>query len=207
MKPSRWLLVSVVLTPLLLSVSCGPTSDDGLLPTENIPIGLGDTTGSFSVSDDGDARYQIPLWVSPGRAGVEPSLVLSYGSSGGNGPLGVGWTLSGGSAISRCRRTLAQDGVNAAVDFSAADAFCLDGQHLVRVGPTGNGTDVEFRPEQSPGTRVVMHSDQAGPSYFDVYGRDGRISVFGTPPGGSASNARLEGKRVAITSAGGTTDA
>ena len=178
-----------------------------MLPTENIPIGLGDTTGSFSVSDDGEARYQIPLWVPPGRAGVEPSLVLSYGSGGGNGPLGVGWSLAGGSSISRCRRTLAQDGMNAAVDFSADDAFCLDGQHLVRVGTIGTGTDVEFRPEQSPGTRVVMHSDQAGPSFFDVYTRDGRISVYGSPPGGPPSNSRLDGKRVAIASAGGATDA
>jgi hypothetical protein len=36
----------------------------------------------------------VPIYVSPGRGNFHPSLTLSYDSGAGNGPFGVGWSLS-----------------------------------------------------------------------------------------------------------------
>ncbi|AKJ30753.1 RHS repeat-associated core domain-containing protein [Caldimonas brevitalea] len=193
---------STLLALTLSLPTCTSAAGYTLLPTEDNAHGLGDTTGVFSVSHDGEARYEIPLWVPPGRAAVQPVLALAYGSRGGNGPVGVGWRLAGASQITRCRRTLAQNGVNAAVDFTAADAFCLDGQQLVAVGLTSTGA-LEYRPEQQASTRVLMHLDASGPTHFEVATRDGRVSTYGSALGGSAGgNARLEGTRLGMTMAG-----
>jgi len=76
----------------LVSPDADPTSK---LVTGSLP-------GSSDVSSDGEAHYSLPLWVPPGRAGMQPSLALEYRSRGGNGPLGVGWALTGLSQITRC---------------------------------------------------------------------------------------------------------
>lgn len=47
--------------------------------------------------NQGGAAVSHPLSVPPGRAGVEPTLALSYDSGGGNGWLGTGWDLGLGS--------------------------------------------------------------------------------------------------------------
>ena len=47
---------------------------------------------SFSpVLSAGTGTYSVPIAVPAGRAGVQPSLALSYSSSGGNGSVGFGW--------------------------------------------------------------------------------------------------------------------
>ena len=56
---------------------------------------------SFSpVLSSGTATFSVPIAVAPGRAGVQPSLALSYATTGGNGPVGFGWGL-GAPFISR----------------------------------------------------------------------------------------------------------
>ncbi|WPB78998.1 RHS repeat-associated core domain-containing protein [Archangium violaceum] len=67
---------------------------------------------------------RIPLAV-PRFRGLEPSLELAYGSTGANGPQGMGWSLTGFSTIERAsagRGTPRYDG---------GDVFLLDGQEMV----------------------------------------------------------------------------
>ncbi|MFC7286536.1 SpvB/TcaC N-terminal domain-containing protein [Herminiimonas glaciei] len=88
------------------------------------------TLGQFSVNESGAATYTIPITIPPGIGGIEPKLALSYNSQAGNGLLGVGWSLSGLSAIGRCPQTMAQDGKRGGVKLDNDDRYCLDAQRL-----------------------------------------------------------------------------
>jgi hypothetical protein len=70
---------------------------------------VGKVPDAFSVASTGEALYSLTLNVPPGRQGMEPHLALAYDSSVGEGPFGMGFALSGLSAITRCASTIAQD--------------------------------------------------------------------------------------------------
>src|SRR5215831_6070951 len=57
---------------------------DAILPTDNdgaaAPLTPGGTAGKLVVTEDGEATYRIPLWVPPGRNGIQPELSLYYKS-------------------------------------------------------------------------------------------------------------------------------
>ncbi|WP_194869476.1 FG-GAP-like repeat-containing protein [Myxococcus sp. AB025B] len=153
----------------------------------------GATEGSYSLTADGAATYSVPLWVPPGRAGMQPELALSYNSRSGAGLAGVGFTLGGTpSRITRCRKSLAQDGVVGQVRFDRSDAFCLDGARLVHTNPSvaaygANGS--EYRTEVDTFARVTLLASTASgpPDSFEVRLKNGRILTYA---------ARLEGARV-----------
>jgi hypothetical protein len=86
-----------------------------------LPVGWPNTTTSsadvvaftktdFSVNASGEATARIPIAVTPGVAGLQPELAIAYNHNGGNGYLGVGWSLQGPSVITRRPGTLATDG-------------------------------------------------------------------------------------------------
>jgi hypothetical protein len=54
-----------------------------------------------NVNPDGSFSYSVPIVTPPGTSGMGPNLALSYNSNGGNGFLGVGWSLSGLSTVNR----------------------------------------------------------------------------------------------------------
>ncbi|MGB0211533.1 SpvB/TcaC N-terminal domain-containing protein [Algiphilus sp.] len=88
--------------------------------------------GGLEVSQSGSATYTVPIALPPGVAGVRPSLALQYDSQGENGLLGVGWSLSGLSVVSRCpARAFVFDAAHGGVNYDEADRFCLDGQRLI----------------------------------------------------------------------------
>jgi RHS repeat-associated protein len=183
-----------------------PLATDAIVATG--PAGSitpGTIGGSPSVTDDGAFSYQIPLTLPPGRAGLEPHLALQYNSRSGSGDLGVGWGLQGLSEISRCPKTIAQNGATGPVRFDnalppAGDALCLDGRQLVRVNQDQSGPP-QFRTESDGFTLVkLLESDGTGPLKFEVRTRDGLIHTYG----GSQGEARVEGQRA--TSSTPTTD-
>lgn len=113
---------------------------------------------------------------------MEPKLTVAYNSHGSNGILGVGWSLSGLSGISRCPRTSAQDGIDAAVNNDLNDRYCVDGARLVRVGTLTDGLDgSEYRIEIDSASRVVAYGSagSAGPSYFVMKSKGGIITEYG----------------------------
>lgn len=143
---------------------------------------VGLTAGSLSVDQSGTATYSIPIWASPGTAGMEPKLSLNYSSQAGSGIAGFGWSLRGASAINRGPQTRAVDGQNKVRAIAATDRFYLDGQRLIYVsGGTGYGTDgATYRTEIDSFTKVVSNGSRgSGPAWFKAWTKAGLIIEFG----------------------------
>ena len=149
------------------------------------------TPSTFSVTPQGAASYQVPIQVAPGIAGVEPKLAFAYSSQGSNGIMGLGWSLTGLSSITRCPQTIAQDGTHGAVSFAATDRFCLDGKRLKLFNPNraslqywASGAANEYRTEIASFTRVVANgaAGSSGPAWFKVWTKSGEIIEYGNTP-------------------------
>ena len=174
---------------MVLAVACGHGQDelgaDGLGAVERtgetaqavtlaFPTGpvvssgkVGTLPGGGDVGPSGEYHYTLPIEVPPGRAGMTPALSLSYSSTGGNGLVGVGWSLGGGlSEITQCSKTIAIDSF-----AEHQSALCLDGARLVAIG---NG---EWRTEHDTFTRIraVTGEGSAGTIGYVVERKDGRI--------------------------------
>src|SRR4051812_23485220 len=83
--------------------------------------------GTLDVDSSGQATYRVDVEVPPGIAGAQPRLALAYAHNQPNGIIGVGWGLSGLSAITRVKATYAVDGFNGAVSYGPNDRYALDG--------------------------------------------------------------------------------
>jgi RHS repeat-associated protein len=152
------------------------------LPARTPTAAVGTLPGSFSVTGTGEATYSIPLVVPPGRAGMDPTLSVVYSSAAGDGVLGMGFAVSGFSAISRCPKTIVDDGGIRGVTDEPDDALCLDGKRLVAVD--GGRATVEYRTFPDTFAKVIAHfavtlGDQQ-PQTFDVYTRGGMHVEYGT---------------------------
>ncbi|MBI3886999.1 MAG: VCBS repeat-containing protein [Opitutae bacterium] len=142
---------------------------------------VGATSGSLQVDKSGGANYSVPLWVTPGSAGMQPQLSLNYSSQGGAGIAGFGWSLSGVSGISRGPQTRAVDGTVKGVTLTASDRFYLDGQRLIVInGGTYGANGAEYRTELDSLTRIISYGNRgSGPASFKAWTKAGLILEFG----------------------------
>lgn len=141
---------------------------------------ISNTSGAFSVAPNGAATYHFPVAVPPGIAGIAPKLSLNYNSQGGNGLLGLGWSLGGFSSIHRCPATIAQDGFSDGVDFDSNDRFCLDEQRLVLAAGTYGANLSEYRTEIDSFQKIMAYGDPLnGTGYFKVWTPTGEVMEFG----------------------------
>ncbi|MEO7098495.1 MAG: SpvB/TcaC N-terminal domain-containing protein, partial [Luteolibacter sp.] len=127
---------------------------------------VGSLKGSLSVGGDGSASYSVPIDIPKGTGGMEPKLSLNYSSSGGNGIMGLGWSLGGLQTITRGPSSVAKDGEFDPMDFDSNDRFFLDGERLVCVGGTYGAPGSEYRTEMDSYARItaVGGSLGAGPA-------------------------------------------
>jgi RHS repeat-associated protein len=142
----------------------------------------------FNVTPTGAFTYTIPVVVPPGSGGVVPSLSLGYSSqTSTEGLEGWGWNLSGLPSITRCARTVAQDGVHGSINYGSNDRFCLEGQRLVLVnGSDYGGTHVygddgaEYRTESDGFSKIVSTGVLgSGPKYFEIWTKSGQYMRLG----------------------------
>nr|VFJ66174.1 MAG: RHS repeat-associated core domain-containing protein [Candidatus Kentron sp. DK] len=140
---------------------------------------VGSLPGQLSV-EQGAVVYTIPIEVPPGVAGMQPDLAITYNSNAGNGLLGVGFSLSGLSVITRCGQTIAQDGQKGGVYYDGRDRFCLDGQRLIAISGSDGGDGSEYRTEIDSYSRIISHGQQgSGPQWWRVETKSGQVMEFG----------------------------
>jgi RHS repeat-associated protein len=134
----------------------------------------------------GTAHFTVPIAVPAGRHGLAPQLDLAYSSGHGNGVFGLGWRLS----VSGIARKTAC-GVPTYDDDR--DTFLIaGGEDLVPV-ETLLGIGFRYRPRTEGAYARVVHirDSGAGQDYWEVTGRDGIVSRYGTPrPDGAAPDWR-----------------
>jgi RHS repeat-associated protein len=160
---------AVLQVPAMAAVNITPPNLSGAT--------AGTLPGGVTVSPSGASEFAVQFPVPPGSAGVAPAVGLSYSSQGGAELLGLGWTLTGESRISRCGKTLATDGLSRPVKLDANDAFCLDGKRLI----LKTGSTTEYRTEVDDLARVTAVGGDTtnGPASWKVESRSGRISSYG----------------------------
>jgi hypothetical protein len=143
---------------------------------------VGLTPGQFRVDESGAATYQIPISLPKGRAGVKPSVSLGYSSgSMAEGVVGVGWSVSATSSISRCPATPTHDDEIRAVNYSDDDKLCLDGRRLILLSGTYLHPDSEYRFEIDDFSKIKALGGSAanGPEYFELTNKAGETHYFG----------------------------
>lgn len=91
----------------------------------------------------------------------------------------MGWSLAGFSAITRCPKTIAQDGAPSDITVTNADAFCLDGQRLFPVSGANGASGTEYRTEIESFSRITSAGVQGnGPANFTVESKSGQILTY-----------------------------
>ncbi len=95
-------------------------------PTLSLPKGGGAISGmgeKFAANPvTGTASLSVPIPTSPGRSGFGPALALSYDSGHGQGPFGLGWSLSLPAITRKTDKGLPQY-----CDAAESDVFILSG--------------------------------------------------------------------------------
>ncbi len=138
--------------------------------------GVGEIPIIPGTSPIGGATYQVPVNVYPGPKGIQPQLAVVYNSSGGNGPLGVGWGLSGTSKITRINKSIYYDGKPGGISITKNDAFALDGMRLIRTNETSSS--IRYESEQG-NIRVIAYLSGSVTKYFEVLYPNGNKGIFG----------------------------
>ncbi|MGB0910092.1 MAG: SpvB/TcaC N-terminal domain-containing protein, partial [Nitrospirales bacterium] len=159
------------LLAMLISLSLGGALTTQAQETDqNMPVGaVGGTVHADPFT--GTATTSIPIDVPPGRQGIQPDLALVYGSSNGNGWLGMGWKLEKG-VIERQTKM--------GVDYSGDDyVFRLSG---INVELVNIGND-EYRAKIEGGfTRIEKLTATDGKPYFKATDKTGKTFIFGSVP-------------------------
>jgi len=103
-----------------------PQSSFATPPSISLPKGGGAIRGigeKFAANPvTGTGSMTVPIYTSPGRSGFGPELSLSYDSGSGNGPFGLGWSLS----LPSITRKKAK-GLPRYLDAAESDVYILSG--------------------------------------------------------------------------------
>jgi hypothetical protein len=147
-----------------------------------VDLAVGATAGEAGVSPVGGGTYTIPIVAPPGTNGVTPSVALTYNSMGGNGLVGMGWSISGLSMISRVPRSIYQDGAAGSVELNADDRFALDGVRLVATSGTYGANLATYATESETFAKITSYdlTGVGGTGWFKVEAKDGTIMEYGT---------------------------
>ena len=128
------------------------------------------------VSSTGGKTYEIPIEVYPGMRNFNPNLALVYNSHQGNSVLGIGWSLSGISSISRGGKTKFHDNDPQGICNTPQDALYLDGMRLIKLSEE---SDYILYESEQGNIKVKGYTTGNVTKYFEVYYPNGDKGVFG----------------------------
>ncbi|RYD24652.1 MAG: hypothetical protein EOP86_28340, partial [Verrucomicrobiaceae bacterium] len=119
---------------LTASAVAAPPDKSSVKPSKiSLPSGPGSIEGlgeSFEPQlNTGASSYGVKIALPPGRAGLQPSISLSYNSGLGNSILGVGWALE----IPSIKRQTDKGFPS----YTGADTFLFQGEELVPLNNSG----------------------------------------------------------------------
>jgi len=142
---------------------------------------VGTLLGREAVGALGQAIYEIPIVVPPGTRGMEPQLSIAYDDHAGNGLLGMGWTLTGFSSISRVGQDYFHDGLPLPVTFTTADRLALDGKRLLVTNGQPYGSFSAVYDTEAASFASISPVGYFGNSAesFTMVTKDGMVMIFG----------------------------
>ncbi len=140
---------------------------------KSLPVGT--IPGVFEVSNSGAANYIIPIELPAGINGIKPNISIAYNSQGGNGLLGMGWSLEGFSKIMRGGSNIYFNNLLDPLDFDDNDNFFLDGNRLHYDNTTGKfiTTNTTFEDIE------LLDGNITNPGSFMVRSRSGDVMLYG----------------------------
>jgi hypothetical protein len=159
----------------------------------SLPSGGGAISGigeKFSPdSHTGTGNFTVPIALPPGRNGFQPELNLVYSTGNGNGPFGLGWSLS---IPGVSRKTV--DGVplyNEAAEHlqtgEKRDVFILSGaEDLAPIAERRPGQFV-YRPRTEGLFARITHHRTDAENYWRIESKDGLVSTYGRSESGEVA--------------------
>ena len=121
----------------------------------------------------GTGNFTVPIALPPGRNDFQPQLNLVYSTGNGNGPFGLGWSLSIPGVSRKTSR-----GIPRYAD--ERDTFLLSGaEDLVPVARAPGV--IRYRPRTEGLFARIEHHKDAGTNHWEVRSKDGLLSLYGTP--------------------------
>jgi RHS repeat-associated protein len=128
----------------------------------------------------GTGNFTVPIALPPGRNGFQPELNLVYSTGNGNGPFGLGWSLSVPGVSRKTSQGVPryQDG---ATDPEGCDTFLLSGAEDLVPVPGGPDGAIRYRPRTEGLFACIERHLDADNDYWQVRSKDGLVSLYGTP--------------------------
>ncbi|EMN91998.1 hypothetical protein BUQ74_16770 [Leptospira weilii serovar Heyan] len=137
--------------------------------TSAIAGGIPQKLPRIEAGPDGSASTQVEIEVPPGTKGILPELSLSYNSNGGNGIIGMGWSLNGVPTISRNpSKGIHYNGNDSYISGLAGELVDISGNKTVY--HTRKESYIKFEPQGTCGD---------GPCTWIATNKDGRKYIFG----------------------------
>ncbi len=180
-QPVRWLAGATAAAMIAAQCSFPAPSEASHLGSSTASAGSAPPPAATLVENfqpdlfTGRATTGVPIVLPPGRKGIQPSLALSYSSSGRNGWLGVGWMLDVGYVERNTKNGVPK------YDSSDTYAFMFQGisSDLIQI-PDGT-----YRAQEE---NLFLKFINNGVSGWEVRDKSGTRYLFGQTPGSQIEN-------------------